>query len=185
MPHTWTTDIERLLGIKQSLLQIDRKRVYPLITPQPGATAADLATTEAALGRVLDAQYRDFLRVADGWRRIYSRVNLFGTIDLCGSDEMTFARQTLEQLDAAGALREAGVCREELLPIAVAPGDVDLFVQMTPDSATPGAVIWFAREEIERYADFAGFLAAMIEANEDIIMLMQFSRGMTETRNDA
>lgn len=158
MPYTWFHEILRLLRVKRELARLDGRR-YPLTALESPASERALLAAEAALGRRLDAQYRDFLATGDGWRRLYAHVHLFGTRDLLGSPAMARARRLQANLQLDDAW----------LPIAC--GDIDLFVQ-TP----AGAVIWYAREEIERYRDFAGFFDAMLDANRDLIILSHCSR---------
>jgi hypothetical protein len=158
MLSTWFDAILRVAHVKRALARLEGRR-YPLTLPERPAGERALLAAEAALGQPLDAHYREFLEVGDGWRGLYAHVTLFGTADLLGSPRMARARR----LQAALGLDPT------LLPIAC--GDIDLFVQ-TPT----GAVIWYAREEIERYPDFAGFLAAMLDANQDLITMTGFSR---------
>ncbi len=158
MSATWFDDILTLLQVKRALAR-QNGRGYPLTLPERPASDRALLAAEAALGRRLDGQYRAFLEIGDGWRGLYAHVTLFGTRELLGGPLMCAARRQ----QAARGLDPAW------LPIAF--GDIDLFLQ-TP----AGAVIWHAREEIERYSDFAGFLAAMTDANRDLITLTTFDR---------
>jgi hypothetical protein len=162
----WEIVVARLLLVKEQLRLVDRRGRYPYRRPEAPAAPGRLAAAEAVLGRALDADYRAFLACADGWAHVYGRVHLFGTRDLLGSPAMTAARQRLAVLERTGALRAAGVRRADLLPIAA--GDLDLFAQ-TP----AGTVIWFARDEIERYPDFPAFAATLLELNRDIITLFR------------
>mgnify|MGYP001240563015 CR=1 FL=1 len=158
MLFCWFDAVLRLGRVKRELARAAGRR-YPLTLPERPATSRALLAAEAVLGRRLDAEHRAFLEVGDGWERLYAHVHLFGTRDFLGSPRMARARQRQAALGLSPVL----------LPIAA--GDIDLFLQ-TP----AGAVIWYAREEIERYADFAGFFAAMIDANRDLLTLTGFSR---------
>ena len=70
-------------------------------------------------------------------------------------------------------LKESGVVRQELLPIAVTEFDKDLFVLCLPNSSRPGEIIWFAGEEIDRFKNFDEYFLAMVDYNREEILALK------------
>lgn len=58
---------------------------------------------------------------------------------------------------------------DDLVAIGGSNLETDLFLLVSAESETmPGAVLWWAEEEIDRFADFAAFFAAMTAYNQRI-----------------
>ncbi|CAH8767602.1 hypothetical protein [Paenibacillus dendritiformis] len=73
----------------------------------------------------------------------------FGTRELSNSSEMSYAVVTLDALEDS-VLESFGFTTDQLLPLAATSIDKDLLVLAKPKLPSPGAVIWFAVEEIDR-----------------------------------
>ena len=83
----------------------------------------------------------------------------------------------LSMLDE-GVLKNSGFKRQELLPIAATSVDKDLFVMTLPNSQSPGIVLWFAGEEVDRFQSFDDYFLAMVEyGRQDIQWFKENKRG--------
>jgi hypothetical protein len=128
------------------------------------------------LGEGLDPAYRAFLLHGDGWPAFYQTVDLFGSEDLMGSERFDHAAEMLSYVDeavlAAGALR-----RDELLPIAASPVDLDLFVITRRSAPQPGMVVWLAGSEVDRFPTFDEYFLAMVDYNRLEVQHLQGKTG--------
>jgi len=69
-------------------------------------------------------------------------------------------------LDIDGvALRQSGLLRDELVPIAASDVDLDIFFISKNKSVGEGEVIWFAGQEIQRFRGFEDFFLTMVDYN--------------------
>jgi cell wall assembly regulator SMI1 len=166
---SWKDHIAIMHLVKQELLKRDKARLWPHHLPEVGATEEQLQAAEKALGFSLDPQYRDFLLHADGWKGVCQTVDLFGTGQLMRSGVMDHAMVLLNSIEP-GVLESSGFLRDQLLPIAASASDRDLFVIALPHSPSPGMVIWFAGEEIDRFENFQEYFLAMIDYNREEVM---------------
>ena len=89
---------------------------------------------------------------------------MFGAEDLLDSEKMVAAQEMLRHVDDSVVL-SAGFSRQELLPIAASSLDKDLFVIATPDSASPGEVLWLAGDLVDRFENFDEFFLSMVDYN--------------------
>jgi hypothetical protein len=62
-------------------------------------------------------------------------------------------------------LADGGLRREELLPIAASPIDLDLFVMTRKSASQPGLVVRLAGAEIDRFPSFSEYVLAMVDYN--------------------
>lgn len=160
----WKTQIAKLAYVKQQLAEVDTQKLWPWHLPNIAATKQEITDCERYLGFKIDSQYADFLMHANGWHGFIQATDLFGTTDLAGGERMRKAVEILSYLEE-NVIKQAGVERDEVLPIALSPLDLDLFVITKPSTTQPGTVIWFAGYEIQRFADFQNFFLAMIDYN--------------------
>jgi len=160
----WKTQITKLAYVKQKLAENDTQKLWPWHLPCVAATKQEITACESYLGFKIDSQYADFLMHANGWLGFIQAADLFGTSDLAGGERMKKAVEILSYLEDS-VLKQAGIVRGEVLPIALSPLDLDLFVITKPSTAQPGTVIWFAGYEIQRFVDFQTFFLAMIDYN--------------------
>ncbi len=160
----WKQRIVELVLVKQQLAELDTKGLWQYRLPAVAASEARLEAVEAHLGEALDPAFREFLLHADGWPAFYQTVDLFGSDDLLGSDRFRHAVEMLSYVEA-GVLAAGGLRREELLPIAISPVDLDLFVMMRRSASRPGTVVWLAGSEIDRFPGFEEYFLAMVDYN--------------------
>lgn len=162
----WPQEIAKLVFVKQALKEADTKCLWPYYLPSVAATMPRLIEVESYLGYPLDKLYAAFLLHADGWNGFYQTVDLFSTADLIGSEKMKLAMESLQATSDA-AFVQAGISREDMLPIAATTSDRDLFLLAKPDSSIAGTIIWLAGEEVERFKNFDEFFLAMVDYNRE------------------
>jgi hypothetical protein len=160
----WKQRIVELVLVKQKLAELDTKGLWQYRLPAVAASGERLEAVEAHLGEALDPAFREFLLHADGWPAFYQTVDLFGSEDLLGGSR---SRQGVEKLNYVeeAVLTRAGLRRQELLPIAASPVDLDLFVMTKRSASRPGIVVWLAGSEIDRFAGFDEYFLAMVDYN--------------------
>jgi hypothetical protein len=168
MSKQWKERIVTMVYVKQELMKLDVEQIWPHHLPELAAKEETLKETEAYLGFRIDQDYREFLKMASGWKGFYHTVDLFGTQELSGNQLMQYAQSLLEAVEDE-VIRSIGFSRKELLPIAVTRYDKDLFVMTRPNLDSLGNVIWIAGEEIDRYPNFTEYFLAMIEYNRLLV----------------
>ncbi|MEC2075840.1 SMI1/KNR4 family protein [Metabacillus fastidiosus] len=168
----WKDNITTMVLVKQELMKQDLEHIWPHNFPEVGANEEQILVVEKELGYNFDPMFRDFLKYANGWKGFYQTVNLFGTEQLKKSTVMDYAKTLLNAIDE-DVLKESGFSTDELLPIAATESDKDLFVLCLPNSSTPGAIIWFAGEEIDRFKNFNEYFLAMIDYNREEILALK------------
>jgi cell wall assembly regulator SMI1 len=157
--------IKQMLTVREEMCSLDFKKLYRYCPPNKGCSQEDIRRAEARLGVRLDAQYADFLRYANGWREFFGDISLFGTQELAGSPELDMARELLELVYPLNP--HLAFQKEDLLPIAIDEAGRGFFVLAPSARGGPGAVIWFAGQEVERYASFHDFLRSILQYNID------------------
>jgi hypothetical protein len=150
--------------VKQQVMELDTRKIWSYHLPQVAATDEQILTAEQHLGHPIDARYKAFLKCANGWPAFYQTVDLFGTEDLINGPRNECGEFLLSCLDQS-VVEKSGFKRGELLPLAATKFDQDFFVITRPASSFPGMVIWFAAEEIDRFANFDEYFLAMCEYN--------------------
>ena len=168
MNEDWRNMIVAMVYVKQELMKLDVEGIWPHHLPELAASEERLRKIEAYLGYRLDQDYREFLKMADGWKGFCQTVDLFGTQEFAGSSIMEYAKTMLEAIED-NVIKSSGFLREDLLPIAATRFDRDLFVMAIPTSHSPGTVIWFAGEEIERYPSFTKYFLEMVKYNRLLV----------------
>ena len=168
----WKARIVTMVQIKQVIADLDKQGLWQYELPGVAATEEDLRNVERLLGESLDSRYRDFLRHAGGWPAFHQTVDLFGHKDLLGSMRFAHAQSMLEAVEGS-VLESAKVKREQLLPIAASPVDLDLFVMTRRSADKPGVVIWIAGTEIDRFPTFDEYFLAMLDYNRAEVQALQ------------
>lgn len=164
MIQDWKQEIAVAWLVRQEMMELDKLKKWPYHLPELAATDVQITKAEQHLGHSIDPRYKAFLKCANGWPAFYQAVDLFGTDDLIGGLRNENAEFVFSFLDDI-TLKKSKVKREELLPIAATKLDRDLFVITRPTSKSPGNVIWFAGDEIDRFTTFDEFYLAMVEYN--------------------
>ena len=162
--NDWKQQIAIAWMIKQAMMELDVNHIYAYHLPEIAASPAELQEAENALGFCLNAGYKAFLQCANGWKRFLQNTDLFGTHDLASGPGHDVGQFNLGMLPDS-VLKESGVLRNDLLPIAASNRDRDLCVMLGPNSSAPGTVIWFGGEEIDRFPSFDDYFLAMLEYN--------------------
>ena len=160
--------IAEMVLVKQRLEEVDADNLWEHKPPGAAADEEALEQIEAALGMRLDPEYRDFLRHVGGWPAFYQAVDLFGPGELLGSPQFAAARRALLSMEDE-APAECGEAAHNLLPIAAAGEDLDLFLIAGPEAQSPGRVCWYAGGLIETFPSFTAYFLAMVDYNRDEI----------------
>jgi SMI1/KNR4 family protein SUKH-1 len=160
----WKQRIAELVVIQSRLAEVDREGIWEHRLPRVAATEAQLREVERHLGAPLDPGYRGFLECAGGWPAFFQSVDLFGPEELLGNETFKHATKKLGYIEDE-ALKQSGVRREELLPIAASSVDLDLHVMTRKPSSRPGSIIWFAGGEVDRFPSFDEYFLAMMDYN--------------------
>lgn len=176
MENSWNLEIESMINIMSDLKKADIDEIYEYNLPESPATQKQIEEVEDYLGYKLDKEYKSFLKHADGWKGFKQTIDLFGTKELLHIKEIDSVNVAFDTLLEEGVLESSGFSKSELLPIAVAQYDSDLFLMTNANSNIPGMIIWFAGYEVERYENFQRFFSAMIEYNR--ARVERFKNGM-------
>lgn len=162
------TDWRRLIGelilIKQAMADVDARGLWEYRLPTLAASESDLAKVEGAIGEPLDPSYRSFLSYASGWPAFVMDIDLFGVRDLLGGSRFSHAMMLLDFVDDR-VLKSTRVNRADLLPIAASQAQPVLMALTRRSSTTPGMVIWYHGDEVDRYQNFGEFFLSMVEYN--------------------
>ena len=150
--------------VKQEMMELDKRKIWPYHLPEIAATESQILIAERHLHHPLDQRYKAFLKCANGWKAFYQTVDLFGTEDLISGPQKECGEFHLSYLNEE-VIKKSGFCRGDLLPIAGTKLDRDLFAITRPHSSKPGVVVWFAGEEIDRFPNFDEYFLAMLEYN--------------------
>ena len=161
--NDWRKEIGVAHLVKQRVAQFDRDALWPFHLPEVAASEKQLEDADRSYAGKLDAQYRDFLRFANGWQGFFQSVDVFGTQDLLGGSRLQRAHELLDSLEPLEAA--CGVKRQECQPIAVSRDGIDVFCIANEISADAGAVVWFAGQVVQRFRDFDDFFLAMVDYN--------------------
>jgi hypothetical protein len=182
-PIDWQSHIDALTEVRAVLDQCDVEKLFSYGPPRAGATEDELRTAEAHLGEPLDAQYRAFLRTANGWPSFFQANDLFGTEELLGGSRMQNARELLGFLERE-AVPGHLVHEADYLPIGVSDTEIDLFLMTRRHTARPGNVVWYAGYPIERYETFESFVRYALKLQRHQIEYFRSrSNADTEQRN--
>jgi len=150
--------------VKQEVMEADKKKLWEYQLPEVAATEPEILDVEQCLGHPLDPRYKAFLLCASGWKTFYQTLDLFGVHDLSRGKRKELGDHMLSYVEDI-VLKNSGVNRADLLPIAATPYDRDIFVIVRPNSLLAGYVIWFAGEEIDRFPTFDDYFLSMVEYN--------------------
>jgi hypothetical protein len=157
----WKQEIAIAWLVKQAMMDLDKENIFPYHMPELAASEENISNAERMLGHELDSRFKEFLHHANGWQAFWHAADLFGTADLIGGRRKETGQFLLKMIPD-GVLCNSGIRRNDLLPISATKLDKDLFVITRPSSRYPGTVIWFAGEEVERYASFDEYFLAMV-----------------------
>jgi hypothetical protein len=170
----WPARIAEMSALKREIAENDHAGLWTHHPPGSPATEDELRAAEQRLHEPFDDRYRSFLRHVAGWPSFFQSVDLFSPADVPDSPAYRLATETLTRIEPA-AMAAARLTATELLPIAATTVDLDLFVIGRRTSSIPGAVVWFAGYEIERFDDFDAYFLAMIDYNRSELRALRQS----------
>jgi hypothetical protein len=164
-PTEWKTEIARIVHWKQIAAQHDKRRALPWSLPKLGAKPEQILQAEATAGAPFSAEFKELLLLANGWKGFYILIDLFGTEDfITGRSEEVNQRPEIRDY-----VVRSGFVASHVVPIGASNAELDVFLMVSPTSTTdPGAVLWWANEEIDRFATFRDFFAAMVNYNAQV-----------------
>jgi len=168
----WRSRIVELVLVKQRLQEVDSQHLWQYRLPSLAAKESELLELESKLGEPLDSSHRSFLSHANGWPAFYQTVDLFGVEDLVGGPRFDHARDMLHAVEDK-VLATTNIRRDQLMPIACSPVDLDLFVIARPSAVHPGVVLWLAGYVVESFPGFDDYFAAMVDFNRLEIVELQ------------
>lgn len=155
----WHLTLNEIRARKLDLARLDPRAGMPIAPP---AGAAERAVSDVArrLGRALPPSYRAFLALHDGWHDLYQGVSLLGARHLARGTYRDLARMVIEEANAVGSAREAG-----LVPFGIDAAAETIFA-WDPASARPDGelevVVWM-NEIGERVASFPALLDLVLD----------------------
>jgi hypothetical protein len=138
--------------------------VFPMGAPKVRASNEAIAQAELATAFRFPEDYKDFLRHADGWPAFCENMDLFGTPDYLSGE----ANRLLERHAAAiQFMHGLGFGRDDYIAVGGARKGQNLFLLLSADNPrSPGEVIWYNDEQLDRCPSFSEFFSSMIAFNE-------------------
>jgi hypothetical protein len=176
MAIDWKTQIAIAWVVKEKMREADRRQIWEYRLPRVAADERSLHAVEATFQHDLDPHYRTFLTYADGWPDFWHSADLFGTEELKGARLMELANERLSIIGDL-ACDEEIVRPEDLLPIAVAKHDRNVFVLVKPAHRLHGQVIWLSGGVVDRFPNFDEFFLTMVDYNRGDLQWLQEGAG--------
>lgn len=177
----WVVRIVRMLEVRNKMYIADKEQLWEYYYPEVAANTEDVESLQKRLNIRLSQDYIDFLLRADGRKRFYQDVDLFGTQDF-DTEIMTYAKQLLNiELEYHDSLCQI---KDDLLPVAVSRTDKDLFVMVLTEGEDFGKIVWLAGGEIDRFSSFVEFFDSMMEYNRLDLESMLNERLKNKTTRD-
>jgi hypothetical protein len=173
----WPVLLGEMILTKNEIAELDEENLEPFTVPREKLSPAELEALERRLGERLPDGYRQFLLHASGWPRFYFRVDLFGVPELQGEGNWSVANELLQVYEEQDVLDDLGLDPDGVIPVAAGQGMRDLFLLIREGWPGAGQVSWIDGEEIDRYADFAEFIASMTEYNRRYVERLRAGEG--------
>ncbi len=85
--------IDNLLMVKSELKKLDKDCLYQQFSPNLPASEENIIEVEKVLVYVINEEYRDFLKSANGWNNFFQTITLYGTCDFLGSELYLYLNQ--------------------------------------------------------------------------------------------
>lgn len=159
----WKREIAIAYLVQTKLAGVDSEQLWDYRLPELAAPAESIREVERKLGHRLNDEHKQFLLHANGWNSFYQSVDILGTSDICEGPKHLRGQALMASLD--GLQQACGLKQEDLLPIAVASTDIDIFLIAGPRASEPGAVFWFAGQLIDKFPTFSEWFLSMIDYN--------------------
>jgi hypothetical protein len=161
--NKWENYVLEINKILKELKNYDIHETYTYYPHNKGATEIDIKNIENSIGYKLDNDYKEFLKVANGWKFYSQFVSLFSTDDLISESLLNVRSNELLE----GILEYIQYEKKDLLAISIDEMNIDLFV-IVVSGVDKGNVIWYAGYEVERYCSFEEYII-------DVIRLLKLS----------
>lgn len=159
------SDVAQLIAVIRAaneeleLLLRDRDHSQRLGAPCDPAPLGRMQQYFGRKGAVIPPSYLELLVLHDGWKDFFGELSLVGATDL----ESAWVRE-VAQLSARHMGQDDPFQRGA--PVALAPGSTSVMVMFDLDAVDRGeaqVVVYYQREEGERYPSFRDYLAAHAE----------------------
>lgn len=164
MSLDWKTELTIACTVRDAVRAADTKRLWQYYMPEVAATEEQIRTAERILGCPLDGQYREFLRYANGWRRVLQNIDIHGTSELISEEVRAHYADLLKATDRAVFL-DLGLQRTDVYVIAGARIDGDMFCMAKPATAKSGQVFWIAGTVVDRFPGFEACFLSVVDYN--------------------
>jgi SMI1/KNR4 family protein SUKH-1 len=161
-PIDWQVLIGEMILTKNEILDLDPTYYDDYTLPNEGAETREIDEFERRISEGLPAEYRNFLLHANGWLSFYWDADLFGLPELSGEGGGAAASRLLSTYEQEGVLEDAGIRRQDVLPIGASSHSSTLFLLFRGNQPNAGQVSWLSGEEVDRYSSFAEFFASII-----------------------
>lgn len=164
-PAEWKSEIARIVHWKQFAAEHDSNRAIPWNLPRVGANLDQIDLAETKVNMPFSAEYKQLLSLANGWKGFCIWTDLFGTEDFLSGR----AEEVRNRPEVKDFLERSPFAAADVVPIGASDKELDVYLLVSPRSAVmPNAVVWWANEEVDRYATFREFFAAMVNYNARI-----------------
>jgi hypothetical protein len=160
----WKLMISQLVLIKEEIYKADKEGLWPYTLPKVAATEEQLTEFQKKLGRKLPGEYLEFLRHANGWYWFHQSTDLLSVDDFFNDK---YEESISLFFDSDEYYVEAGIEKNDLLPVGVNVYDSDIFFLALSNDGYFGNVIWYTAEgDVEQYSNFDEFFMGMIELDK-------------------
>jgi hypothetical protein len=164
-PAEWKAEIARIVHWKQLAAEHDKRRALSWNLPKVGAKPDQIVQAEKKIGAPFSAEFKELLSLANGWKGFCVLTDLFGTEDFLNGR----AEEVRERPELKDFVEHSTFAAADVVPIGGSDAELDVYLLISPRSTVmPNAVLWWANEEVDRYATFREFFAAMVNYNAQI-----------------
>lgn len=165
MTTDWKAEISRVAYWKQLAAERAPRKIFPWHYPRVRATREDILRAEACAAVRFSKDYIDFLLHSNGWKCFFCNTDLFGTPEFLSGR----ASREIEQPELRAFIQSVGFRMSDVTLIGSSDLELDRFLLVSATAPTsPGQVIWFASEEVDRYTCFSEFFGSMVNYNAGI-----------------
>jgi hypothetical protein len=169
----WQRTLSALRATHTELVRLCPYRDHGLV-PSPAASVEDIVETERRLGVKLPAEYRQFLRHSNGWRRLFDGADLLATSELGDARLKDAAYSLLDQASPLGPSQG-----RFLVPFGADPAGTTVFAfDYTVGGREPSIMAWVSELGLGA-TDFGQFLELLLSlAERDLSVERERSRAM-------
>lgn len=162
--YDWKLAIATNFWQRQQAEIWDPQHLFPMKGPKVRASEEAIAQAEEATAFLFSQDYKDFLRHADGWPAFCENMDIFGTSDFLSGE----VKRLVERHAAAiRFMSTLGLDSNDYLAVGGNRNGLDLFLLISANCRnSPGQVIWYKDDEVDRCPSFGEFFSSMIALNE-------------------